>query len=217
MTISYDDEVLPMTPADVGTPFIFAPSIATQSLFATPFYPTQNGNKPKPNFAGEYRGLYGTANQQSSKLWKPEWSFYKGDRNGKPHWGVDIYAPTGTQVVAVIGGELSFANQPKGLGLYAILRFNYQGKVYAFHYGHLNAKINAERTVVKGEPIGYVGCSGNADTQLYCSTPYPGHDLQSSHVHFALVPPTPTNELKRANPLGVLGWQLDTPSKPDYV
>jgi murein DD-endopeptidase MepM/ murein hydrolase activator NlpD len=213
MTVSYDDEILPVTPADVATPFVLQPGARSASPFPGLLYPTQGG-AALPGQAGELRGMYGEA---GALLWKPEWSTYQGDRNGRRHWGVDIYGPVGQPLIAVVNGELSFRNQPGGLGLYAVLAITVAGKRYEFHYGHLSAPHGAERSVAIGETIGYIGCSGNADYSHTCSTAPGGHGLSASHVHFALLPPGTTAAPKRANPLSVLGWTLQTPAKPGWL
>jgi murein DD-endopeptidase MepM/ murein hydrolase activator NlpD len=209
-----DDEVLPYTPADVATPFVFDQAARTSSVFSTFLYPTQGGNAT-PGLAGELRGLYG---KTGALAWHPEWSQYHATRpTNKPHWGVDIYAPVGTQLVAVCDGDLTFAQQDGGLGLYARLTFTIQGKVYVFHYGHLNDKNGAARSVSKGDIVGYVGCSGNAKVDGICDSPLPRLGFTSSHVHFALLPPQTENAPKRSNPLSVLGWAMASPARPAGV
>ncbi|OAI20871.1 hypothetical protein A1359_20230 [Methylomonas lenta] len=206
-----DDEVLPVTPSDEATPFIFKPENRANSLFKTFLYPTQGGIA-QPNLAGELRGLYGTP---GALAWHPEWSEYLASRPpAKTHWGVDIYAPVGTEIVAVCNGELSYAQQANGLGLYAKLRFTVAGKIYEFHYGHLQAKNGETRSVLKGDVVGYVGCSGNAGVDGICATIPPGLGFSSAHVHFALLPPQTAGAPKRSNPLTVLGWTLAQPIKP---
>ncbi|HDR8955664.1 M23 family metallopeptidase [Burkholderia vietnamiensis] len=208
--MAFDDETLPVTPDDVNTPFLFGNGGGTKSIFNALFYPTQGG-AASPNLAGELRGLYG---RPGALDWKPEWSTYHAQRPGKTHWGVDIYAPVGTPLVAVCNGKLDYANDPGGMGLYARLEFTAQGKVYVFHYGHLSAKSGAPRSVMKGDVIGFVGCDGNAGVDGICQVSPPGLGFSSSHVHFALVPPHPTDTVKRSNPLTVLGWTLATPNRP---
>lgn len=214
MPVSYDDEVLPITPVDEGTPFVFAPGAAAPSVFDTPLYPTQDGTS-LPGKAGELRGIYGKPGELK---WHPEWSRYRAVRDGgNVHWGVDIYAPVGQPLIAVVAGELSFASQASGLGLYARLAFVVDGKRYTFHYGHLSRQSGADRSVPRGEVIGFVGCSGNADYSGTCSALVPGKSFSSSHVHFALLPPQPSNTVKRANPLSVLSWDIVAPPKPPGV
>lgn len=210
MPVNHDDEILPVTPVDVATPFVLQPAARTASLFPSILYPTQ-GELIQPGKAGELRGMYG---EVGALLWKPEWSAYQGNRNGKKHWGVDIYGPVGQALVAVVDGELSFRDQNGGLGLYAVLSISVAGKTYEFHYGHLGARNGAPRSVPKGETIGYIGCSGNADYAGTCSSSPNGQGLTSSHVHFALLPPGTSAAPKRANPLAVLGWTLHTPARP---
>lgn len=206
-----DDEVLPYTPADETTPFVLASDKRTNSLFNSFLYPTQGGNA-LPHLAGELRGLYGAP---GALAWHPEWSQYRGARPpAKTHWGVDIYAPVGTEVVAVCDGALSYAQQANGLGLYARLQVIVNGKNYEFHYGHLQAKSGEARSVMKGDVIGRVGCSGNAGVDGICHAIPAGLSFSSSHVHFALLPPQTANAPKRSNPLAVLGWTLATPAKP---
>jgi murein DD-endopeptidase MepM/ murein hydrolase activator NlpD len=214
MTHPLDDEIFPYTPADVGVPFVLQPGSRTDSLFESPFYPTQ-GEPPKLDMAGELRGLYGAP---GALTWKPEWSAYRGKRpRPEPHWGVDIYGPAGEPVVAVVDGELSFLQDLPGLGLYALLRFTRQGKQYVFHYGHLKAASGAARSVTKGERVGFIGCSGNANNTGICSVNAPGQAISSSHLHLALVAPPDPNRPKRADPLGVLGWKLHSPAKPGWL
>jgi murein DD-endopeptidase MepM/ murein hydrolase activator NlpD len=208
---SLDDEVLPQSPADVATPFVFQASARTNSLFGTFLYPTQGG-VALPTHAGELRGLYG---RPGALAWHPEWSAYMATRPpAKTHHAVDIYAPPGTQLVAVCDGDLTFAEQPSGLGLYARLAFSVGGKHYEFHYGHLGAKVGGPRSVTKGAVIGRVGCSGNAGVDQICDANPHGLPCSSSHVHFALLPPQAAGAPKRSNPLSVLGWTLASPLAP---
>jgi murein DD-endopeptidase MepM/ murein hydrolase activator NlpD len=143
MSVSLDDEVLPITPADVASPFLLQTSARMPSLFQGVFYPTQ-GDAAQLGLAGEFRGLYGDG---GSPTWQPDWSNYQANRSGHTHWGVDIYGPVGYPVVAVVDGELSFRNQPGGLGLYAVLTIVVQGMSYEFHYGHLQGPNGAARSV----------------------------------------------------------------------
>lgn len=207
----YDDELLPYTPIDVAVPFVFAPGAALPSPFGGLLPPAHNG-VGQLNTAGEYRGVYG---KPGAWIWKTDWSRYKFVRpNGLPHWGVDIHAPVGTPLVSVVDGDLTFANQPSGLGLYAILSFEKNGARYAFHYGHMKDKRGAPRSVAKGEVLGWVGCSGNADINNVCSTSVTGQPFSSSHLHFALLPPQGANQPKRCDPVATLDWKVITPAKP---
>lgn len=75
------------------------------------------------------------------------------------HTGDDYAAPTGTPVVAVVDGEVRGPyNDPRGYGLYVILRGNNRRDYY---YCHLNV-VRATGRVKAGQRIGDVGNSGNS-------------------------------------------------------
>src|SRR3954468_16019162 len=86
---------------------IGAPKLALSkrlpSMFKNGAYPTQiEGWLPGP--AGEQRGFFG------NNRWRPAWSAFnhpRGSATGK-HGGVDIFASSGTPLLAVVDGELSF-------------------------------------------------------------------------------------------------------------
>jgi murein DD-endopeptidase MepM/ murein hydrolase activator NlpD len=100
---------------------------------------------------------------------------------GRRHQGVDMLAPTGTPLVAVVSGSVQF--KTNRLGGNAVWLTGANGNKY--YYAHLSAWEGESRSVTQGEVIGYVGDSGNA-------TGVP-------HVHFEVHPgggvavnPTPT-------------------------
>jgi len=86
---------------------------------------------------------------------------------GRVHQGNDLFAPTGTAALAVIGGTVSYANEGLG-GLVAYLAGS-NGNTY--YYGHFSQFVGGARTVAQGEVIGLVGQTGNA---------------QGPHVHFEI-------------------------------
>ncbi len=193
---------------DLPTPYVLDPSERSKTPFKLTQYPTQGG-MVVPGRAGELRGLYGTL---GSLVWNPDWSGYLA-RPNKPHWGVDIYAPIGTEVIAVCDGALSFHEEPDGLGLYAQLHIAKQGQ-WQFQYGHLGERLRKAGPVKRGQVIGRVGCSGNADDNKICEKIPPGLAFSASHLHLQLKQLSPGTESRRTNPLKVLGWMLESPSKP---
>jgi murein DD-endopeptidase MepM/ murein hydrolase activator NlpD len=215
MTIDLTDEVLPYTPSDVDKPFVMAPGAALASPFSGGFPPAHEG-VGLINTAGEYRGAYPSGTNQYA--WRPEWSQYKSFRNKNviSHWGLDLYAPAGTPLLAIVDGELDFAEEAK-LGTYARLKFTVTGKQYVVHYGHLQRAEGAPRSALKGSVVGYVGCSGNADQRSSCSTNVPGKTFSCSHVHLALLPPASPQAPKRSNIVEAFGWKVTTPKKPAGV
>jgi murein DD-endopeptidase MepM/ murein hydrolase activator NlpD len=95
------------------------------------------------------------------------------DGGARVHKGIDIFAPKGTEVVAVADGVISFIGDQK-LGGHCIWLTNENGA--AFYYAHLDrwaAGLYEGMEVQAGDLIGYVGNTGNAKY-----TP--------SHLHFGI-------------------------------
>lgn len=83
------------------------------------------------------------------------------------HSGIDIGAPTGTNIVAAESGMVSYAGYMRGFGNVIILSHN---RGYSTVYGHnLVNKVKKGQWVKKGSIIGKVGRTGNAT---------------GSHLHF---------------------------------
>jgi murein DD-endopeptidase MepM/ murein hydrolase activator NlpD len=94
--------------------------------------------------------------------------------NGHLHEAIDILAPRGTPVVAVVPGRIRklFLSRPGGNTIY---QFD-NAEVYCYYYAHLDRYSDGLREgmqVGRGDVIGFVGSTGNAD---------PG----TPHLHFAI-------------------------------
>ena len=94
--------------------------------------------------------------------------------NGHRHEAIDIPAPRGTPVRAVVLGTVRklFLSKPGGNTIYEID----DAGVYCYYYAHLDRYANELREgmhVERGSIIGFVGSTGNADPR----TP---------HLHFAV-------------------------------
>ena len=89
---------------------------------------------------------------------------------GRRHQGVDMLAPTGTPLQAVIGGMVS--QRANTLGGITISLVGDNGNRY--YYAHLSAYEGEPGRVEQGQVIGYVGDTGNAT-----GTP---------HLHFEIRP-----------------------------
>ena len=94
--------------------------------------------------------------------------------NGHPHEAIDILEPRGTPVHAVASGTIQklFLSKPGGNTIY---EFDERG-VYCYYYAHLDRYAEGLRKgmrVERGDIIGFVGWTGNADAR----TP---------HLHFAI-------------------------------
>ncbi len=77
---------------------------------------------------------------------------------GRRHQGVDMLAPTGTPLQAVIGGLVS--HRSNRLGGITISLLGDNGN--RFYYAHLSGYEGPEGRVEQGQVIGYVGDTGNA-------------------------------------------------------
>lgn len=114
------------------------------------------------------------------------------------HEALDITAPIGTPVVAVADGRIAklFNSKPGGLTIY---QFDPAEK-YAYYYAHLDRYATALKEgqqVKRGEVIGYVGASGNANPA-------------APHLHFAMFELGPEKNWwqgKPVNPYPLLGPQ----------
>ena len=95
--------------------------------------------------------------------------------NGHPHEAIDIVEPRGTPVRAVVSGTVRkmFFSKPGGNTLYLFDEI----RAYCYYYAHLDGYAKGLREgmpIERGEIIGFVGSTGNADPR----TP---------HLHFAIV------------------------------
>ena len=77
---------------------------------------------------------------------------------GRSHQGVDMLAPTGTPLVAVVSGSVLF--KTTNLGGLSIWLSGNDGNRY--FYAHLSSFEGSSRSVSQGEVIGYIGDTGNA-------------------------------------------------------
>jgi len=77
---------------------------------------------------------------------------------GRRHQGVDMLAPAGSPLIAVVSGYVNQTTNP--LGGVALQLFGDNGTRY--YYAHLSAYEGLSGWVPQGQVIGYVGDSGNA-------------------------------------------------------
>jgi peptidoglycan LD-endopeptidase LytH len=89
---------------------------------------------------------------------------FRSPRGGRIHDAVDIPAPRGTPVLSADAGRvLRLArNRKGGLTIYA----TDESARFVYYYAHLNAYragIGKGTRLARGQVIGYVGTSGNAD------------------------------------------------------
>ncbi len=97
------------------------------------------------------------------------------ERRGEAaHQALDIMAPRGTTVVATSDGRVAklFTSAAGGLTVYQID----PDERFAFYYAHLDryaAGLHEGMRVTRGQPLGYVGTTGNAPPD-------------APHLHFAI-------------------------------
>lgn len=101
-------------------------------------------------------------------------SFADGRGGSRVHEAIDIMAPAGTPVVAAADGRIVklFTSVPGGLTIY---QFD-PGETLAYYYAHLQRYADGlveGQEVKRGDVIGYVGSTGNADPA-------------APHLHFAI-------------------------------
>jgi murein DD-endopeptidase MepM/ murein hydrolase activator NlpD len=99
---------------------------------------------------------------------------FEETHNGHPHEAIDIQEPRGTPVRAVVSGTVRklFLSKPGGNTIYEFDEI----EEYCYYYAHLDGYAEGLREgmrVERGEVIGFVGSTGNADSR----TP---------HLHFAI-------------------------------
>lgn len=107
------------------------------------------------------------------------------DRNGKgrPHHGVDLFAPAGTAVLAAQSGRVlrvedgrrSSSESRQRAGLWIDIR-GQNGRV--FRYLHLGtAEVRAEQTVTQGQRIGSIATAGTSGLS---------GEPRATHLHFEI-------------------------------
>jgi len=86
--------------------------------------------------------------------------------NGHPHEAIDIVEPKGTPVRAVVSGTIRklFLSKPGGNTIYEFDEM----EAYCYYYAHLGGYVKGLREgmrVERGDVIGFVGSTGNADSR----------------------------------------------------
>ena len=172
----------PGTPAPGSVPPEATPSATAPSLAASPPTPTTpltslsltRSPTPSVRFFGTLEGRTLAMPVVGARTMDLRDSFEEARGSSRRHEAIDILAPRGTPVVAVDEGKIAklFTSKQGGLTVYQFDRDD----SHAFYYAHLDRYANslAEGNYLRrGDPIGFVGTSGNAPPD----TP---------HLHFAI-------------------------------
>ncbi|MBZ6378123.1 hypothetical protein B5C34_01425 [Pacificimonas flava] len=114
---------------------------------------------------------------------------FQDDRGGRQHRAIDLPAPQGTPVLAAEDGVIEkFYDSDRG-GI-TIYQFD-PTETYVYYYAHLDSRADglAEGdSVRRGQVIGYVGSTGNADGD-------------EPHLHFAIERLGPEKRWWQATPI----------------
>ncbi|MFK7917485.1 MAG: M23 family metallopeptidase [Ilumatobacter sp.] len=89
---------------------------------------------------------------------------------GRKHQGVDVISPSGTPLVAMESGRIEFRSNKLG-GL--TLRL-YGNSGTRYYYAHLSRYEGSNRSVSKGDVVGYIGRTGNTTTNHLHLQIHPG-------------------------------------------
>ena len=116
-------------------------------------------------------------------------TFNEARGSERRHEAIDLLAPKGTQVFAVADGTIAklFNSKQGGLTVY---QFDTSER-FAYYYAHLDRyapDVKEGMTLKRGDLVGYVGTSGNADPQ----TP---------HLHFATFALGPEKQWWKGSPI----------------
>jgi murein DD-endopeptidase MepM/ murein hydrolase activator NlpD len=129
------------------------PSAAPSSARSSPVQAAPNPGSPAPIIPNPGAGAF------QCPLGGSAYSNNYGPRGSGFHYGIDMFAQTGTPLVAVKAGSVNYvANEGAG-GNVAYLAAD-DGNVY--FYAHMSSFVGGARRVAQGEVIGLVGSTGNA-------------------------------------------------------
>ncbi|WP_127169762.1 M23 family metallopeptidase [Xanthomonas sp. BRIP62415] len=156
--------------AGVAASSATAPAAATPDVATSPSTgtagaadaPAVAASAPSPDAASAGSGLLIPVQGISSGQLQN--TFTDARSEGRVHDAIDILAPTGTPVIAVADGtvEKLFNSERGGLTIY---QFDPAG-TYCYYYAHLERYADGlaeKQSIKRGQIIGYVGSTGNAD------------------------------------------------------
>lgn len=181
-TVAAQGESVAMAPntSSAGQPQSPAPAPASGAA-ATPT--GTSGNPTQPDPAGLAVPVEGVQASQLTDM------FDQARGSERHHEALDIMAPRGTRVLATADGTIAKLFESKAGGL-TVYQFNPAG-THAYYYAHLDRYAEGLKegaAIKKGDLIGYVGNSGNADPS-------------APHLHFAVFALTPEKKWWKGTPI----------------
>ena len=117
-------------------------------------------------------------------------TFTQARSGGRVHDAIDIMAPRGTAVIAAAEGtveKLYFSHGGGGITVYV----RSPDRVWTYYYAHLDGYapgLAEGRQVRRGDPIGFVGSTGNASPE-------------GPHLHFAINRMAPADRWWQGQPI----------------
>ncbi|MDO7785815.1 M23 family metallopeptidase [Desulforamulus aquiferis] len=140
------------------------------------------------------------------------------DRGDHYHMGIDLAAPAGTPVLAVVAGRVTISSS--GAGGLEIYLAGEDGRLY--YYAHLSGyAVSSGQRVTQGSTIGYIGSTGRSTgPHLHFQVKENGRWVNPLEVLNKLVPEVLPNELsfKPINRNEVSAWLANRKSRlADYV
>jgi murein DD-endopeptidase MepM/ murein hydrolase activator NlpD len=188
------DVEAPVTPStDPGVEETPPPTSAEGGSDARPWLRGQSPTAPSGDLA--QRGLLVPVQGIQAEKLQDTFDDARGGGE-RVHQAMDIMAPEGTPVLAIEDGRIEKLFESKQGGL-TIYQFD-PSRTYAYYYAHLQRYadgLKEGQTVRKGQVIGYVGITGNANPE-------------GPHLHFAIYRLTPEKQWWKGdpiNPFSVLG------------
>lgn len=178
---------LPQPPARTPSPPVVTASPVTQAKVEPPRTPpVDNAPLPTAPASREASLLIPVAGINAAQLVN---TFDQPRGTERRHEALDILAPRGTEVRAVADGKLVklFDSKPGGLTVY---QFD-QSEKYAYYYAHLDryaSGLNEGMVLKRGDLLGYVGATGNADPA-------------APHLHFAIFELFPEKQWWKGTPI----------------
>ena len=162
-----------------------------------PLRPVQTGAEATPAAAPEAGAAKLLIPVEGIKLAQLSDNFDQPRGSERHHEALDIMAPKGTKVLAVADGKVAklFDSKAGGLTLY---QFDPSEKL-AYYYAHLDKYadgVSEGMQVKRGDLIGYVGTTGNANPN-------------GPHLHFAVFALTPEKQWWKGSPLNPFPMMAD--------
>lgn len=177
-------------PPAPGTPVEAAPATPTPGIPRDPTMPAPMARAPTGPVSTSPNGTHAVpvAGVRPEQLVD---TFTQARGGGRVHDAIDIMAATGTPVVAAVDGRVVklFASKAGGITLY---QFD-TAEEFVYYYAHLQGYapgIDEGTTLRRGQVLGYVGYTGNANPS-------------GPHLHFAIARLDPDKR-----------WHAGTPVNP---